>query len=606
MSMNALKAALEGLSSDEAGNLESSSIGGDDNANAAEGYKVEDGGDDIQVLIAEASAQLESHYADTDEVFTQADELRGYMEENEAAHNVLREDIKDMRNTMSAITGSMEMLTTMTALKQPSPEAVMMANASLESLIRPLGMAVPSLESVGGAITTASLEGLVDFLKAGAAKIKTWFKTLFDNMALDKLRNQRSYATFEARIKRLQNIVNQMPDSMGLSRSTVVPYNDLYTNALYMDSKPVEFTVSGLTTALKAAGALGMMGITENSREHLANNKVINTTLPSLLMTIGNDGGEQATRDMVSKLALTPTLPKALNYGIEQAGGVTYREGSYRPSIRVATWAQIMVEMVEKDRTLCQIRRTGRAAINILEIKDINAVLDEMIDVITTRYDRYENYWGELVEAYNSSVSAYNKTMGLAHGTDHRELTSEVWKAIDLASYVMMDLFQVIIRETANVGIPCARLIDSVLYIVEEQMKTYAKVGRISNEALVSVKTVGGANDKLVAAAEEKLGLKFGTQYRAFLKKHGAMSKGSEEIYGVTVDENSSLSVVKFTLSQREIDSSFPNSVAVISPLGNGDHYVVDSGDTVSLYIHSSHSLKATGKDFNAFLDSID
>lgn len=606
MSMNALKAALEGLSSDEAGNLESSSIGGDDNANASGGYSADEGGEDIQVLIAAASAQLESHYESSDDVFTQADELRGYVEENEHAHNILREDIKDLRNTMSAVTGSMEMLTTMTALKEVSPEAVMMANASLESLIKPLRMTVPSLESIDGKITNASLEGLLDFLKAGASKIKNWFKTLFDNMALNKLRNQRSYATFEARIKRMQGIIGGMPDGVGLSRSTVVPYNDLYTNALYTAGKPIDFTATGLSTAIKAAAALGMMGITENSKEHLANNKVINSTLPSLLMTIGNDGGEQATRDMVSKLSLTPTLPKALAYGTEQPGGVTYREGNYRPSIRVATWAQIMVEMVEKDRTGCQIRRTGRSSIALLEVSDIEAVLDSMIDVISDRYNRFENYWGELVEAYNDSVSAYNKTMGLAQGTDHRELTSEVWKAIDLASYVMMDLFNVIMRETSNVGIPGARLIDSVLYVVEEQLKAYAKVSRVSNESAPLVKTVGGANDKLVAAAESKLGLTFGPQYRAFLKKHGAMSKGSEEIYGVTADENSSLSVVKFTLSQREIDSSFPNNVAVISPVGNGDHYVVDSGDTVSVYGHSGHSLKPIGKDFNKFLADID
>lgn len=606
MSMKALIAALEGLSSDEAGNLETSSIGGEDNASAAEGYKAEAGGDDIQILIAEATAQLESHYADTDEVFTQADELRGYVEENEAAHNVLREDIKDLRNTMSAVTGSMEMLTTMTALKEVSPEAVMMANASLESLVRPTGLAIPSFESINGKITNASLEGLLDFLKAGASKIKTWFKTLFDNMALNKLRNQRSYATFEARIKRMQNIIGGMSSDVGLSRSAVVPYNDLYTNALYMAGKPIDFTVAGLAAAIKSAGALGMIGIEQNAKEHLANNKIINSTLPSLLMTIGNDGGEQATRDMVSKLSLTPTLPKALNYGTEQAGGVTYREANYRPSIRVATWAQIMVEMVEKERTACQIRRTGRAAISLLDVKDIDAVLNVMIDTITDRYDRYEGYWGELVDAYNDSVSAYNKTMGLAQGTDHRELTSEVWKAIDLASYVMMDLFNVIMRETSNVGIPSARLIDSVLYIVEEQLKAYAKVTRVSNESAPVIKTIGGANDKLIAAAEAKLGLTFGPQYRAFLKKNGAMSKGSEEIYGVTADENSSLSVVKFTLSQREIDKAFPNNVAVISPIGNGDHYVVDSGDTVSVYGHSGHSLKAIGKDFNSFLADID
>lgn len=471
----ALKLAMEGLSSDEAGNLESSAIGGEDNANAAEGLTAPV--DDVASLLLEATAQLESHYEQSDEVFTQADQLRDYVEQNEAAHGVMREELKDLRNTMSAVTGSMEMLSVMTSLESIEPQAVMMMNVALESLGRDINLPMPSLESLDGKITDASMEGLLDFLKAGAAKVKNWFKTLFDNMALNGMRSQKSYATFEARIKRLQGILDKLPSEINLQPGAI-NYQDLYIYSLYQDGKPIEFNKEGLSSAIKAAGAIGAMGINENAKEHLANIKVINSTLPSLLMNIGDDGGEKACRDMVGKLALTPTLPKVLAYGTELAGGVTYREAQYRPSIRVASWAQIMVEMVEKGRTNCQLRRTGRQNIQALDVGSMQAILDEMIDYISGRYDRYENYWGELVEAYNDSVSAYNKTLGLAQGTDHSELTSEVWKAIDLASYVMIDLFNVITTETMNVGIPAGRLIDSVLYVIEEQVARYVKMSR--------------------------------------------------------------------------------------------------------------------------------
>jgi hypothetical protein len=479
MSMNALRAALEGLSSDEAGALETSSIGGEDNANAAEGISPDAPGGDIQALLSEATAQLESHYAQSDEVFTQASEITDYIQQNEAAHGVIREELKDLRNHVSAVTGSMEMLSVLTSFESVDPHTVMIANVALESLGRRIDIDTPSLEAIDGKITDASMEGLLDFLKAGANKVKNWFKTLFDNMALNNLRAQKSYATFEARIKRLQGILSKLPQDLGIPPAASVNYNDLYIYGLYDAGKPIEFTPTALTAAVKSAGALGMMGINENAKEHLANIKVISSTLPSLLMSIGDDGGEKACRDMVSKLALPPTLPKALNYGTEQPGGVTYRESQYRPSIRVASWAQIMVEMIERDRTSCQFRRTGRAVVGVMDVQDMEKVLDAMIDVITNRYDRYEGYWGELVEAYNDSVSAYNKTLGLAQGTDHSELTSEVWKAIDLASYAMIEMFNCIVTETTNVGLPSGRLLDSVLYVIEEQVGRYVKVNRV-------------------------------------------------------------------------------------------------------------------------------
>lgn len=479
MSLNYLKAALEGLSSDEAGALETSAVGGEDNASAAQGVPQDLPGGDIQALLSEATAQLESHYAENDAVFTQADEIRDYVEQNEAAHGVIREELKDLRNHMSAVTGSMEMLSVLTSFEAIEPQTLMFANVAFENLARSVGGVAPSLESHDGKITDVSMEGLLDFLKAGAAKVKNWFKTLFDNMALSSMRSQKSYATFEARIKRLQGIIGKLPSDMGAPQAASVGYNDLYIYGLYEAGKPIEFTQAGLSAAIKAAGAVGAMGINENAKEHLANVKVINSTLPSLLMNVGDDGGEKACRDMVGKLVLTPTLPKALNYGTELAGGVTYRESNYRPSVRVASWAQIMVEMVEKGRTSCQLRRTGRVAVQVLTVADMEKILDEMIDYISARYDRYEGYWGELVEAYNDSVSAYNKTLGLAQGTDHDELTSEVWKAIDLASYVMIDLFNVITNEASNVGIPAGRLIDSVLYVIEEQLSRYVKVNRV-------------------------------------------------------------------------------------------------------------------------------
>lgn len=487
MGMSFLQAALEGLSSDEAGAFESSSVGSEDGLGAAanEGGASNDPsnalpGGDLQVLIEEATTTLESHYADTDEVFCQADQLRDYVEENEQAHQVLREDVKDLRNTLEAVTGSMEMLNIISSMETIEPAAIQIANVALESLARQLNMVTPSLEAIDGKLTQVSQEGLIDFLKATGTKIKNWFGDMFDRMTLSTLRERTTYAHFEARVKRIQGILSKLPQDIGKPIGAI-QYKDPYLWGLYADGKPLPFTQSALSGAVKESASLSMMGITANATEHLANIKVINSTLPSLLMSIGDDGGEKATRAMVEKLKLTTTLPKDLKYGTEQPGGVTYREGNYRPSVRVASWAQIMVEMVERDRCVAQFRRTGRSGIDMLEPKEMEAILDEIIDHIGARQDRAEGFWGELVESYNDSVAAYNKTLGLAHATDHSELTSEVWKALDLASYVMMQLYDIIIREGYAVGIPAGRVIDSVLYVIEEQLVRYVKVNRQAN-----------------------------------------------------------------------------------------------------------------------------
>jgi len=490
MSNKALVAALEGLITEDEGTLEASSKGaGENNAAADDSNKpiVDETntivdptklpGGELKDLVQEATTALEQFYEGGGEVSSQAEQIAAYLEENDAQHQVMREDIKDIRNHLEAVSGSMEMLAQITSLESIDDHSLAIANVSLEHLGRHLPYATPSLESIDGKVTDASLEGLVDFLKAGANRIKNWFKDLFDAMNLNGLRERRGLATYEARVRRLLDIIKRLPSELGRPVDNIL-YRDTYVWGLYQDGKPIPFNADTLTAALKQAGEIGMLGLNENQKEHLANIKVINSTLPGLLMNIADDGGEKATRGMVERLEIPKTLNAKINYGNEFAGGITYREGNYRPSIRVASWAQPMVEMVERDRVAYQFRRTGRIDIQTLDIAAIEKILDSVMGIINARHDRFDSYWGELVEEYQDSVSAYNKTLGLAQGTNHSELTSEVWKAIDLASYVMMQLFNVVIYEAGSLSVPFMRLIDSVLYVCEEQLNKYVRVNR--------------------------------------------------------------------------------------------------------------------------------
>ena len=483
MSKSALKAALEGLVSDDVGGLEGSAEGGETNG----GIVPNDGAQpvlcdpiDVGTLVQAAEATLEAFYGDeanAGAVFTQANQLKDYMEENDAAHEIMRQDIKQLQGHMDVVSHSMEMLSVLKGMRDVEDHTVKAANVALESLAKKVDYPAPSLSAQNGQFTTASMEGLVDFLKAGANKIKNWFKDLGAAMELSSLRQQTTYAGFQARIRRVQGIITKLPKEYGRPVA-LIPYQDTYTMALYADGKPIEFTETELAKAMKDVGALGMLGLTDNAKERLTTITSISKVLPSLLMSIGDDGGEKATRAMVESLKNPEALPKAVNYGREHAGGVTYRDPTYRPSVRTASWAQPMVEIIERDRVQYGIRRNGRSSIQMLELDAMDKVMDTMAGYLDDRQDRYNGYWGDLRDAYGDAVTAYNKTLGLAQSTNHNELTSEVWKAIDLASYVMMQMFNVIQYEAFNAGIPAARFIDSALYVIEEQLIRYVKVNR--------------------------------------------------------------------------------------------------------------------------------
>lgn len=479
MRMNALQAALEGMSEDEAGAIEGQTT--QPVACIPEEQLIAEmivpQIPPREEMVAEVAAQLESHYAESDEVICHADEIRDYIQQNEAAHSVMREEIKSLRGQVEAVTGTMEMMAVISNMESFDVHSAAMLNVNMAHLGRVAGLPVPTFESIDDKFPEASMEGLVEFLKAGVDKIKNWFSDRNDQIRLDAVRQRNSSANFAARIQRIREIIKKLPEEHG---KPVQPcqYKDQYLFSLFENNGAIEFDKESLAEVVAASTKLRSFATSVNADEHLANIKAISAVLPSLLMSIGNDGGEKATKDMIDKLAIPPSLTKMITYGKEVAGGVTYRSNTYRPSMRVAGWAQLLVELAERDRTEMQLRRNGRISIDYVDVK----VMDDIVESIAQFLDRldneYSNYSGNITEAYNDAVSAYNKTLGLARNTDHSELTSEVWKAIDLASYVMMNTFKYIQVETFDLSVPSLRLIDGILYVFEEQLLRYVKVNR--------------------------------------------------------------------------------------------------------------------------------
>lgn len=435
-------------------------------------------GGDITELIKEAEAQLEAFYeANPEAIFTQGDAVDTFAADSAAANETLREQVRDMQDTLTAVTGSMEMYALMKSMESVDSVTLAFANATLEDLNRCMEKPAPILELEDGRASSASMEGLLDFIKGGMAKVKNWFKDLFASMEVNGLREQKNWAGVEARINRLFKVLRTIPGEHGKPVG-VIQYKDFYTWALFAKNSPLPFDETSLVGAMKLVGDLAMQALDKNTAERLHNVNALSDGLPSLLLSIGDDGGEAATKALLDKIKQPVTLPKLLQYGQELPGGMTFRETPYKSPVTVASWVQPTVESVARVITANNIRRSGRINPPTLDIPVMEKVLEAVLDYSVNRRNMYDNYWGGLVEAYNNAVEAYNKTLAIAQQTNHSLITSEVWRAIDIASYVMMETFNNIINENAWAGTPAFRLADSLVYVIEEQLVRYVKVNR--------------------------------------------------------------------------------------------------------------------------------
>jgi len=90
---------------------------------------------------------------------------------------------------------------------------------------------------------------------------------------------------------------------------------------------------------------------------------------------------------------------------------------------------------------------------------------------------------------------------------------------------------------------------------------------------------VGRRDNRVVAAAEQALGLAFPPTYRRFITEFGAGAVGGQEFYGVIDDDFTNSGVpdgVWLTLRQRT-QWSMPNHLVIVGDTGTGEFYVLDT-----------------------------
>ncbi len=118
------------------------------------------------------------------------------------------------------------------------------------------------------------------------------------------------------------------------------------------------------------------------------------------------------------------------------------------------------------------------------------------------------------------------------------------------------------------------------------QNKQFDKANPVSEETLTKF--------------EDELSLKFGSQFRSYLKEFGALTVEHYEFYGICGSNNSIPSAIHATKQSRKYSPQFPKNLIVFSERGDGVLYVVNEDDQV--YLYDGGELTDIQQSFNDFV----
>lgn len=112
-----------------------------------------------------------------------------------------------------------------------------------------------------------------------------------------------------------------------------------------------------------------------------------------------------------------------------------------------------------------------------------------------------------------------------------------------------------------------------------------------------------GANDAQIAEAENKLGLKFDSEYKLYLKEFGCVTFGNHELMGLNTSDR--LSVVYVTKFERKRKGSFPANMYVLEIINDGDIIIMQNEMGGIFELDESGNSKKIFQSLEAYLENL-
>lgn len=401
-----------------------------------------------------------------------------YFERNEQEHAALRGEIAQVQEAVSTVISSMEMLSVLVSMESIDDNTAEMAENAMGAIALQAGEQVPSIEVEDGKLTTASMEGLTDFIKNAFSKLKKWIKEKFENMAINARRGAVYREVMIKRITALQARMEKMPEDYGIP-AKLIRYDASWTSAFSMDNKPVDFTETELKKAFDEAYKLLVYGVDNLAEDAVKRSSAVADVLAGVLVARDSIAAEEQLKGLYKDLTKELPVSKAVENGREIAG-MTFVDGSmgYRSRYRDVDWIMDLVNLLEPNQLGVKYRRSGRTGGQADDLKRLTAILDVVVDAVEREKTFNYDYYNELTVAWREANECYNKLWSMVVNMEFAHMTNELWRALDIACTSMFTFLDKAYYHTETCRAPYLRLINSTTSVLEEQMKAYVAINR--------------------------------------------------------------------------------------------------------------------------------
>jgi hypothetical protein len=401
-----------------------------------------------------------------------------YFERNEQEHAALRGEIAQVQEAVSTVISSMEMLSVLVSMESIDDNTAEMAENAMGAIALQAGEQVPNIEVEDGKLTTASMEGLTDFIKNAFAKLKKWVKEKFENMAINARRGAVYREVMVKRITALQARMEKMPEDYGIPAKPI-RYDAAWTSVFSMDNKPVDFTESELKKAFDEAYKLLVYGVDNLATDAVKRSSAVADVLAGVLVARDGITAEEQLKGLYKELTKELPVSKAVANGREIAG-MTFVDGSmgYRSRYRDVDWIMDLVNLMEPNQLGVKYRRTGRTSGQADDLKRLISILDVVVDAVEREKTFNYDYYNELSVAWREANECYDKLWSMVVNMEFAHMTNELWRALDIACTSMFTFLDKAYYHTETCRAPYLRLINSTTSVLEEQMKAYVAINR--------------------------------------------------------------------------------------------------------------------------------
>lgn len=441
----------------------------------------------LNVITSEQIAQdviehmKDERYKDPDYM---SESCRAYLEENEVEHAQMRAQIQEVRAVVGVAMESMEMLSTIASMESVDDSAVAMANTAMSNIAQQYNEELPPiLVAEDGVITTASMEGLVDWVKKALGGMKKWIVEKFQNMAINQRRSIVNRNTLLERAAAVQKRIQSMPSDYGIPAKQM-RYNPRYVFALYANGAPLPFTKDGLGAAVAEATSIMEFGTKNIYQDSITRSDAIGDAIADILVARDEIAAEEKMRNIFKSVTQPMPIDVYLNDNKlrerEVAGGMSFQDPAktYRSNYRDAEWIMELVRIVDMNQAMVKFRQVGSIPSTVYDIPQLMDLLEVAGQVLDTPAMTDTGFYDELCAAWQQANQVYGRLMQMVTNMNFPHMNNELWRAMDVGVTAMFMFLEKAYNHTLMLRTPAYRVADGLLYVVEEQMKQYAAVNR--------------------------------------------------------------------------------------------------------------------------------